>query len=147
VAIWPGNIRRANRSTVGVKDICMAFSALGVLSPERPKTVEQNAQTVEVVEMAVGYINGLQVAVVQSDPNPREPRPQPPFPIASTSTASYSPKIKVDVIGSKRALRQGPWPLADHRLSRGRKNVHTKRVQDDRHGHARVSFSPFATST
>jgi hypothetical protein len=35
--------------------------------------------------------------------------------IASTSTASYSPKIKVDVIGSKpSAFAEGLWPLADH---------------------------------
>ena len=39
-------------------------------------------------------------------PNPRELRPQPQSPIASTSTASYSPKIKVDVIGSKPSASQ-----------------------------------------
>src|SRR5271169_4165119 len=57
--------------------------------------------------------------------------------IASTSTASCSPKIKVDVIGSKpSASPKGLWPLADHSLSRGGKNVHTKRVRRDRRGHA-----------
>ena len=46
-------------------------------------------------------------------------------PIASTSTASCSPKIKVDVIGSKPSgFAEGLWPLADHSLSRGGKNVH-----------------------
>ena len=36
--------------------------------PSARETVEQNAQTVEVVEMGVRYIDGLQVAVVQSHP-------------------------------------------------------------------------------
>src|SRR5579872_1593910 len=36
--------------------------------PSLRETVEQNAQTVEVVEMGMRYINGLQVAIVQSDP-------------------------------------------------------------------------------
>ncbi len=36
--------------------------------PSARETVEQNAQTVEVVEMGVSYIDGLQVAIVQSDP-------------------------------------------------------------------------------
>jgi hypothetical protein len=36
--------------------------------PSAWETVEQNAQTVEVVEMGVRYIDGLQVAVVQSNP-------------------------------------------------------------------------------
>jgi hypothetical protein len=36
--------------------------------PSARETVEQNAQTVEVVEMGVRYLDGLQVAVVQSDP-------------------------------------------------------------------------------
>ena len=36
--------------------------------PSARKTVEQNAQTVEVVEMRMRYIDGLQVAVVQSNP-------------------------------------------------------------------------------
>src|ERR1700683_246862 len=36
--------------------------------PSARETVEQNAQTIEVVEMGVRYIDGLQVAVVQSDP-------------------------------------------------------------------------------
>jgi hypothetical protein len=51
-----------------VKDICMAFTVLGVAIPSARETVEQNAQTVEVVEMAVRYIDGLQVAVVQRNP-------------------------------------------------------------------------------
>ena len=36
--------------------------------PSARETVEQNAQTVEMVEVGVRYIDGLQVAVVQSDP-------------------------------------------------------------------------------
>src|SRR6202451_470406 len=69
VATCPGNIRRANRSTGGVKDICMAFTVLGVaIARALGKRSRQNAQTVEVVEMAVRYIDGLQVAVVQRNP-------------------------------------------------------------------------------
>src|ERR1700733_1652227 len=36
--------------------------------PSGRETVEQNAETVKVVEMGVRYIDSLQVAVVQSDP-------------------------------------------------------------------------------
>src|ERR1700727_1619518 len=36
--------------------------------PSTRETVEQNAQTVEVVEMGVRYIDGFQVAVVQTAP-------------------------------------------------------------------------------
>src|SRR5579859_2224355 len=36
--------------------------------PSARETVKQNAQTIEVVEVAVRYIDGLQVAVVQSNP-------------------------------------------------------------------------------
>src|ERR1700679_2239705 len=36
--------------------------------PSAWETVEQNAQAIEVVKMSVGYIDGLKVAVVQSDP-------------------------------------------------------------------------------
>jgi hypothetical protein len=42
--------------TGGEKDICMAFTVLGVAIARAPgETVEQNAQTVEVVEMTVRY--------------------------------------------------------------------------------------------
>src|SRR5271165_2859449 len=48
-------------------------------------------------------------------------------PIASTSTASYSPKIKVDVIGSKpsgspKGFGRSPTIV----FPRGRKNIHIK---------------------
>src|ERR1700684_3578863 len=75
VATCPGNNRRAKRSTGGVKDICMAFTVLGVaIRPSARETVEQNAQTIEVVEMGVRYIDGLQVAVVQRNPIPERLR-------------------------------------------------------------------------
>ena len=96
-----------------------------LLSPDARETVEQDAQTVEVVEMGVRYIDGLQVAVVQSNPVARASASATVL-IASTSTASYSPKIKVDVVGSKpSASPKGFGPLADHWFSRGGKNVHT----------------------
>ena len=47
----------------------MPSTALGRCDrPSAWKTVEQNAQTVEVVEVGVRYIDRLQVAVVQSNP-------------------------------------------------------------------------------
>ena len=50
-------------------------------------------------------------------------------PIASTSTASYSPNIEFEHDGTKaERFAEGLWLLADHSLSRGRKNVHAKSV-------------------
>ena len=47
----------------------MAFMRLGrCYRPSVRETVEQNAETVEVVEMAVRDIDGLQVAVMQRNP-------------------------------------------------------------------------------
>jgi len=51
--------------------------------------------------MSVRNIDGLQVAVVQSNPIRKSLGASATVHIASTNTASYSPKIKVDVIGSK----------------------------------------------
>jgi hypothetical protein len=42
--------------------------------------------------------------------------------------------------GSYGLMAEGLLPLADHRLSRDGKNVHTKRVRRDRRGHARGLF-------
>src|SRR5271157_2573370 len=68
-------------------------------------------------------------------------------PIASTSTALYSPKIKVDVIGSKpNASPKGFGRSPTIAFPRGGKNVHSKRVRRGRRGHARGPFSPFAPS-
>jgi hypothetical protein len=53
-----------------------------------------------MVEVRVPYIDGLQVAAVQRNPI-REGFGLSHVVIASTSTASFSPKIKVDVIGAK----------------------------------------------
>src|ERR1700677_728805 len=61
--------------------------------------------------------------------------------IASTSTASCSPKIKVDVIGSKpSASPKGFGRSPTVAFPGGGKDVHTKRVRRDRRGHARALF-------
>jgi hypothetical protein len=41
---------------------------------------------------------------------------------------------------------EGLWPLADHDLSRGGKNIHTERVRDDRRGPARGLLQSIRTT-
>ena len=69
VGICPGKTRRANCSTGGSERRLHGANCLGRSNrPGARETVEENAQAVEVIEMGVSYIDGLQVAVVQSDP-------------------------------------------------------------------------------
>ena len=97
----PGKSRRANCSTEGEERHLHGLQhRWRCYRPSGWETVEQNAQTVEVVEMSVRYLDGLQVAVVESDPI-SESLGLSLCPRASTSTTSYSPKTKVDVIRSK----------------------------------------------
>src|SRR5579872_3492419 len=103
--------------------------------PGARETVEQNAQTVEVVEMGVCYIDGLQVAVVQSDPI-RESLGLSHWPhcVHQHRVVLAEDQSRRDRVKAER-FAEGPWPFADHRLSWGRKDVDTKRV---RPGHVRA---------
>src|SRR5208282_5675331 len=90
--------------------------------------------------MGVRYIDGLQVAVVQSNPI-RES-----LGLSHRRHCVYQHRVVLAEDQSRRdrvkaeRLAEGLWPLADHSLSRGGKNVHTKRVRRDRGGHARALF-------
>ena len=108
--------------------------------PSARETVEQNAQTVEVVEMGVRYIDGLQVAVVQSNPI-RESLglSHRPHRVHQHRVVLAEDQSRRDRVKAER-FAEGLWPLADHGLSRGGKNVHTKRVRRDGRGHARGLF-------
>ncbi len=90
--------------------------------------------------MRMRYIDGLQVAVVQRNPireslglsHRRHGVHQ--YRVVLAEDQRRRGRIKAE------RLAEGPWPLADHSLSRGGKNVHTKRVRRDRRGHARGLF-------
>ena len=120
-----------------LKDICMALTVLGVAIARAPgKRSGRYPDRREVVEMGVRYADGLQVAVVQSRPNPQSIA-SATVPIASTSTASYSPKIKVGVMGSKPSASPRALALADHSLSGAVKTFTPTRARRDRRSHAR----------
>ena len=125
----------------------MASTVFGVAIARAPwETVEQNAQTVEVVEMGVRYIDGLQVAIVQCDPIRESlglshcPHCVHQYRVVLAEDQSRRDRVKAE--------RFAEWlgPLADHSLPRGGKNVHAKRVRRDRRpGFLSVPlFRPFA---
>src|SRR5208282_5183521 len=95
--------------------------------PSARETVEQNAQTVEVVEMGVRYIDSFQVAVVQSNPI-RESLglSHCPHCVHQHRVVLAEDQSRRDRVKAER-LAEGLWPLTDHGLARGGKNVHTKR--------------------
>ncbi len=87
--------------------------------------------------MRMRYIDGLQVAVMQRNPI----RERLGLSHRRHGVHQYCVVLAEDQRrrGRIKAERfaEGFWALADHRLSRSRKNVHTKRVRRDRrpHGH------------
>src|SRR3984885_7624836 len=90
--------------------------------------------------MAVRYIDGLEVAVVQSNPIGQS------LGLSHRRHCVYQHRVMLaederrrDRVEAER-FAEGLGPLANHGLSRGGKNVHTERVRRDRRGHARGLF-------
>ena len=78
--------------------------------------------------MPVRYIDGLQVAVMERNPV-RESlglshRGQCLYQYRVVLTENQSRRHRIEA----ERFAEGFWPLADHRLSRGGKNIETKRV-------------------
>jgi hypothetical protein len=65
--------------------------------------------------------------------------------ITPTSCHGFHARTQPQSRGSSFCGRQ-PWPLADHGLSWGRKNVHTKRVRREGAATRVVSFRPLVPS-
>ena len=90
--------------------------------------------------MGVRYIDGFQVAVVQSNPIreslglSHRPHRVHQHRIVLAEDQSRRDRVKAE------RFAEGFWPLADHGLSRGGKNVHTKRARCDGRGHGRGFF-------
>jgi hypothetical protein len=113
--------------------------------PSPREAVKQNAETEEVVEMPVGYIDGLQVAVMERNPI-RESlgfshRGQCFYHYRVVITEDQSRRDRVEAERFTEAL----WPFADHRLSRGGKDVDTKLVRSHARGLLKPEF-PFYLS-
>jgi hypothetical protein len=89
--------------------------------------------------MAVRYIDGLQVAIVQCNPIRESLRlSHCPHCVHQYGVVLAEDQRRCDRVKAQR-LAERPWPLADHSLSRRGKNVHAKRV---RRGHPRGLFRP-----